>query len=140
MTAEQAELVGEGAGKTSRRKYSLQEKVRIVREALEPGASAREVARRHRLNDCLVYTWRRLYQAGRLGDAQRVAAAARLLPVEVHAESSAESGQVRVPPAVPVPSATGSIQVEFRDGQRLCVRGVVDLSLLSAVIRELSRS
>lgn len=140
MTAERAEPIGDGAGKTSRRKYSLQEKVRIVREALKPGASAREVARRHQLNDCLVYTWRRLYQAGRLHEARGAATAAPLLPVEVHTESAAEGGELRVPPAAPVPSAVGSIQIEFCDGHRLCVRGVVDLSLLSAVIRELSRS
>jgi transposase len=110
----------------SRRKYSLQEKVRIVREALKPGASAREAPRRHGLNDCLVCTWRRLYQADCLRDAQEVVTAARLLPVEVHAEASAEGGQVRVPPAASVPSSVGSIQIDC-DGQRLCVRGVVDL-------------
>jgi transposase len=140
MTAERAELVGEGSAKASRRKYSLQQKVRIVRETLKPGASAREIARRHQLNDCLVYTWRRLYQAGRLGDARGAPAAARLLPVEVDAEPTAEGSQVRVALAAPTPSAVGSIQIEFCDGHRLCVRGAVELSVLSAVIRELSRS
>jgi transposase len=124
----------------SRRKYSLQQKLRIAREALKPGASTREVARRHQVNDCLVYTWRRQYQVGRLREARGGAAAARLLPVEVPAEPAAEGGQVRVPLAAPVLSGGGSIQIEFCDGHRLCVRGVVDLSLLGAVIRELSRS
>ena len=52
---------------TTKRQYrSLQEKQRIVGEALAEGASLARVARAHRVNANLVFNWCRLYRAGRL--------------------------------------------------------------------------
>ena len=42
-----------------RRSWSPEEKRRIVEEAVRPGASVAEVARRHGLNANLVFTWKR---------------------------------------------------------------------------------
>ena len=67
-----------------RRHRGLEEKRRIVEETLVEGASVALVARTHGVNANLVFNWRRLYQAGRLGGCDR----AKLLPVKVTAESS----------------------------------------------------
>ena len=46
-------------GRGSRRLWSPEEKRRIVEEAVRPGASVADVARRHGLNANLVFTWKR---------------------------------------------------------------------------------
>ena len=46
-------------GRASRRSWSPEEKRRIVEEAVRPGASVADVARRHGLNANLVFTWKR---------------------------------------------------------------------------------
>ena len=70
---------------TTKRQYrSVEEKQRIVGEALAEGASVARVARAHGVNANLVFNWCRLYRAGRLGRRSE----AKLLPVRVAAESS----------------------------------------------------
>jgi transposase len=49
-------------GKGSRRTWSPEDKQRIVEEAIRPGASVAEIARRHGLNANLVFAWRRMLQ------------------------------------------------------------------------------
>jgi len=70
---------------TAKRQYrGLAEKRRIVEETLAEGASVALVARAHGVNANLVFNWRRLYQAGRLGRGGE----AKLLPVRVTPERS----------------------------------------------------
>jgi transposase len=69
---------------TKRRYRSLEEKRRIVEEALAEGASVARIARVHGVNANLVFNWRKLYRAGQLGNGTE----AKLLPVRVEAESS----------------------------------------------------
>ena len=69
---------------TKRQYRSLEEKQRIVGEALAEGASVARVARAHGVNANLVFNWCRLYRAGRL----RRRSEAKLLPVRVDGESS----------------------------------------------------
>jgi transposase len=71
------------AGKHKRRDRALEEKRQIVEETLAEGASVALVARTHGVNANLLFTWRKLYQAGRLGSG-----GAKLLPVKVSPESS----------------------------------------------------
>jgi transposase len=70
---------------TPKRQYrGLAEKRRIVEETLAEGSSVALVARAHGVNANLVFNWRRLYQAGRLGRGGE----AKLLPVRVTPERS----------------------------------------------------
>lgn len=69
---------------TKRRYRSLEEKRRIVEEALAEGASVARVARVHGVNANLVFNWRKRYRAGQLSKGTE----AKLLPVRVGAESS----------------------------------------------------
>src|SRR6266567_6241009 len=73
---------------TPKRQYrALEEKRRIVEETLAEGASVALVARTHGVNANLVFSWRKLYQAGRLGSG-----GAKLLPAQVSPESSPRLG------------------------------------------------
>ena len=50
-------------GRRSRRAWSDEEKRRIVAEAVLPGASVADIARRHGVNANLVFNWRKLARA-----------------------------------------------------------------------------
>ena len=54
-------------GRDRRRRWSLQDKLRLVAEASEPGAMIRAVAARHGVSESLVVTWRRPARQGLLG-------------------------------------------------------------------------
>jgi transposase len=47
------------SGPERRRRWSDEERLRILTEAFSPGACVAEVARRHDVSTALVYTWRR---------------------------------------------------------------------------------
>ena len=54
-------------GKERRRRWSVEEKLRIVAEAEEPGARITEVAAQHEVYPSLLFNWRRQMREGRLG-------------------------------------------------------------------------
>jgi transposase-like protein len=62
-----------GADCTQARR-TMEGKRRIVEETLVEGASVARVARAHDVNGNLVFGWRKLYLAGRLGNSQTIAA------------------------------------------------------------------
>lgn len=139
MMTERSVSEGRESGPGTRRRHSVQFKRRVVREVLELGASAREVARRHGLHESLIGAWRRLHSQGRLQEAHSSAAEAKLLAVQVPTEAAGRASRVDAS-IVPRAMDGGAIHIEFSHGHRLSVRGEVDGHVLSAVIRELSRS
>ena len=72
---------GKVLGIERRRRWSKDEKSRIVEETLMPGAVVSEVARRHGVAQSLLFTWRRLVRTGE--PARRDDSI--LLPVEIGA-------------------------------------------------------
>ena len=60
------EIIG---ARERRRRWSVEEKLRIVAETHEPGASVRAVAARHDVYPNLLRTWRRQVREGRLAAA-----------------------------------------------------------------------
>ncbi len=118
-----------------RRKWSVQEKAQIVREALRSGAVLQEVAQRHGLHPSLLTRWRTQHQAVVKKVSRREA---HLLPVRVErARPRARFAQ----PGHPSESSAklGTIEVEFSAGRRLHIQGIVDAQILRAVLQELSR-
>ncbi len=111
-----------------RRRRPLEEKRRIVEETLEPGASVAVVARRHELNANVVFLWRRLYRAGRLGSACP-GADANLIPVKVIAPEPAiaKSRSKAVSPG-------DSIEVLLADGTRVRIGGDLAHEALRQII------
>ncbi|WP_092263391.1 transposase, partial [Bradyrhizobium sp. Rc3b] len=66
-------------GAERRRRWSYDEKVRLVEETLQAGETVCGIARRHGVAPSLLFTWRRHARQGRLGgDAVSV-----LVPVEI---------------------------------------------------------
>jgi transposase len=120
---------------TTRRQHrSLEEKQRIVGEALAEGASVARVARAHGVNANLVFNWCRLYRAGRLGRRSE----AKLLPVRVAAESStALPALLHEPRSLPTCSI-GTIHIQLQRAQ-VRVEGSADPVVLRVLLEYLQR-
>jgi transposase len=114
------------AGQRQRR--SIAEKRRIVEETLVEGASVARVARAHGINANQVFGWRRLYQAGRLGECKP---AMKLLSVRVSESLPAplpERGSADFPK--PQPS---TIHIELKQAQ-VRIEGSADPALVRVLL------
>lgn len=112
----------------SRRRRPLEEKRQIVEETLVPGASVAMVARRHELNANVLFAWRRLYQAGRLGTAP--APESSLIPVKViEPERSPPRNKTRLQPGL-----AENIEIILADGIRLRVTRTLAHEALRQII------
>jgi transposase len=119
---------------TKRHYRSLEEKQRIVGEALVEGASVARVARVHGVNANLLFNWCRLYRAGRLGGRSE----AKLLPVRVAAESSTPPGSSLPEPGGLLACAVGTIHIHLQHAQ-VRVESGAHPGLLRVVLECLAR-
>ena len=119
-------------GVERRRRWSRDDKMRIIEETLAPGAVVTEIARRHGIATSLVFTWRR-----RARLATVASAGPRLVPVQVAAAESVRS--IQAPAAIPARKRRGVIEIELGDGKRISVDENVDADALGRVLDVLSR-
>lgn len=98
-----------------RRRWSLEQKRRIVAAAIEPGAIASEVARAAGIQVSQLFRWRKQL----CGPAREMSA---FSPVAV----------------VPEP-ASSMIEIEFASGARMRIAGAADGAMVSAIIKTLAR-
>ena len=124
---------GKVLGIERRRRWSKDEKARIVGETLAPGAVVSEVARRHGVAQSLLFTWRRLARrtepTGRDGSI--------LLPVEIDATAPAPLLETARPSrSAPGGRRTrsGVIEIELGSGNRVRVDSDVDADALRRVL------
>lgn len=103
-------------GVERRRRWRLDEKLRIVAEAEAPGACFVEIARRYDVSRGLLWNWRRQVRSGEL----RAAEAAAFLPVHVVPDAPAATmATAPVPPATPSRSQASldaTIEITLPDG------------------------
>ncbi len=120
----------EDAGR--RRRWWVDDKVRIVEESLQPGASVTVVSRRNRVSKSLVYEWRRLARSGELG----ADAAARFVPVEIAppAAPDATPAQDARRSLLPPRRRNGLIEIELDGGRRVRVDAQFDAEALRRVL------
>jgi transposase len=119
-------------GVERRRRWSRDDKMRIIEETLAPGAVVTEIARRHGIATSLVFTWRR-----RARLATVASAGPRLVPVQVATAESVQS--IEAPAAIPARKRRGVIEIELGDGKRVSVDENVDADALGRVLDVLSR-
>jgi transposase len=128
-------------GQRRRRRWTAEEKVRIVAESFEADANISEVARRHSVARGLLTAWRRQFAAAARGKVPS------FVPVRIDAEESslgAVSELDGAPPAQPrllekaSPPAKlgGVIEIEV-SGARIRVEPGVELTTLSTVLSAL---
>ncbi|WP_410052510.1 IS66-like element accessory protein TnpA [Bradyrhizobium sp. SZCCHNRI3037] len=124
-------------GAERRRRWSQDEKARLIEETLQPGETVCGVARRHGLAQSLLFTWRRQARQGRLGGEALPA----LVPVEIAsaAAPAATTGAPQPPSLPPVQRArVGLIEIEL-GGCRVRVDRDVDPEALQRVLELLRR-
>jgi transposase len=109
-----------------RRNWPPEDRLRIVRETLEPGAIVQTVADRHGVSTGQLYTWRKQMLA---------TAMAGFAPVEVVPEPPPA---LPAPPTVPATMETaGSLEIVLPSGASIRVTGAVDVATLRMVLAEL---
>uniref|UniRef100_UPI003977E7B1 IS66-like element accessory protein TnpA n=1 Tax=Bradyrhizobium sp. NDS-1 TaxID=3080014 RepID=UPI003977E7B1 len=84
-------------GAERRRRWSYDEKVRLVEETLQAGETVCGVARRHGVAHSLLFTWRRQARQGRLGGDFVPA----LVPVEITPVAAPISSDAPQPVCLP---------------------------------------
>jgi transposase len=119
-------------GVERRRRWSRDDKMRIIEETLAPGAVVTEIARRHGIAASLVFTWRRRARLATIASA-----GPRLVPVQVAAAESVQS--IQAPATIPARKRRGVIEIELGDGKRVSVDENVDADALGRVLDVLSR-
>jgi transposase len=122
MTKTQVEVI---TSVQRRRRWSRAEKERIVAAAIEPGASASEVARAEGIHSSQLFRWRQEL----CGPAR--AAPPRFSAVTVVGGPAAGEGSSQPPPA--------AIEIEFVSGTRMRIAGATDALALKAVITALAK-
>ena len=110
-----------GAG--GRRRWTVDDKARIVEETLEPGASVSVVARRHGLTPQQVFAWRR--------EARQRTEEARpqFVPAVVEEPSTHRRRRQQTAPMASIELDIGGVRMRIGDGAKA--------SIVSAVIRAL---
>ena len=121
------EVISTGA----RRRWTLEEKRRIVAESYGGRGEVSATARRHGLSGGQLFTWRRLAREGRLGDE-----GSALVPVEIEAPGLAGPATGASQRAS---KATGLIVIELGNGRRIRVDRDFDADALGRVLDILDR-
>jgi transposase len=123
-------------GAERRRRWSYEEKVRLLEETLQPGETVCGVARRHGVAQSLLFTWRRQARRGRLGGE----AVPALVPVEIAAAPAPALTCAPQPPSSPAAqrARAGIIEIEL-GGCRVRVDRDVDTEALQRVLELLRR-
>ena len=122
-------------GVERRRRWSREDKARIIEETLAPGAKVSEVARRHGISASLVFTWRRQSRANHVPAAVAPRfAAVRISGAPTEAAVSTPSEQPRA-----AGGRSGVIEISLGGGRRVRVDASVDAAALARVLDVLER-
>jgi transposase len=114
-------------GRERRRRWSVEDKLRIVAETHEPGVSIRAVAARHDVYPNLLRTWRRQAREGRLA----AASPAQFVPIRM---LEAEPPPAAIPPPAAERPAADMIEITLPDGSRVRVGSDVNQAALRRVM------
>jgi transposase len=114
------------SAKPTRRRYTQAYKRQVVEQSLQPGTSAAQVAREHKINANLLHAWRWHYRSGLLSEAS-AQEATELIPVQL---SSATSGDLT--------SSVTERLLSIRCGElHITLQGEVDPATLQTVLASL---
>jgi len=127
------------APRMGRKRWSLEEKRRIVELTLVPGASVARIAQAEGVNANQVFMWRRTYRKGEL------LSGSGLLPVVIEADgigcadltSDLEVAQAAAEQPALAPS--GAIHIEFPGRAAISVERGADRALLRTILESLCR-
>ncbi|MDZ3832496.1 MAG: transposase [Sphingopyxis sp.] len=108
-----------------RRRWSVDQKLAILREAFGPDGSVSATCQRHAVGSGMLYTWRRQALSGDLTGTKRTPAPS-FAEVEVSVPATA-------------PAGSGQIGIALPSGVRITVDAAVDADALARVMSVLAR-
>jgi transposase len=111
-----------------RRRWSEDEKLKIVLESLQAPRQVAATARRYGVSRSLLLRWRRSFRP----EPKDAAHQTGFVPAMVVPESGAAT------PGPGGPANSGAIEIEFAAGARMRITGTVDAATLKAVIAALA--
>ena len=111
-----------------RRRFSREEKIRIVEESFSGPNMARATARRYGIALSGLYLWRRQYQRGELGGEVPAFRAVELFPEGIAAAVSTAT------------VTSGPIEIALSNGRRVIVPPDVDAGVLTRFVQILERA
>jgi len=117
------------AGPERRRRWSIEEKLRILAQSVAPGSSASLACRLHGISSGQLYTWRRQFRSGELTG---------FAPVMVAGEPVPAAAAIAEPAATIAVVEAPVIEVELPSGVKLRLTGAVDEAALRRVLSALS--
>jgi transposase len=123
------------SGPERRRRWSTEEKLRILAQSAAPGSSVLLVCRMHGISSGQLYTWRKQFRTGELTGFAPVRVVAETPETALSAPAMAADPAASMPAAPAMPSA---IEVELPSGVKLRVTGNVDEAVLRRVLSALS--
>ena len=116
----------------ARRRWTEEDKRRLVAETIGPGATVHGVARRHGVSPSQLFAWRKLYQvgAGLKRSVPTLPSVPGFAAVEIAPTTPPSVGDV-------VPAPSGLIEIELAGGDRVRISGAPDPGVVSAALRAL---
>ena len=112
-----------------RRRWSDDEKIRIVEESYAGARRISATARRHGISRALLKTWRRAYDDGELGASRLPSFASVTMQQDVPVpQSIAKAG-----------GENGRVEIVLRNGRRVLVGTGVDIPALVLLVEALDR-
>jgi transposase len=115
----------------------IEEKLRIVKLTLEPGASVAGIALANGVNANQVFRWKRQYERGEMKPRGSKRATA-LVPVTIAAEPEV-SKLIESSMTTAAPPSVGSVTIEFPGRALLSIEGPADPAVIRAVLESLAR-
>jgi transposase len=116
------------SGIERRRRWRIEEKLRIVAEAEAPGAVFAAVARRHDISRGLLWIWR---QQMRRGELRAASFQAEFMPVNVIANTS--DARVSASASMPI-TRPETVDIILPDGTCLRVNAAIDATSLRRLL------
>jgi len=110
-----------------RRRWSEDEKLRIVLESLQRPRQGSATARRYGISRSLLLNWRRLFRT----EQNEARSQLDFVPAKVIADPLATSDPIG-------PACDGAIEIEFAAGTRMRITGAVDAATLKAAVAALT--
>ena len=118
------------SGPERRRRWSEEERLRILSEAFAPGACVADVCRRHDISSALIYTWRRkLLDAG----VAQETSAPEALPTPMFLEAVMDDD----PAAAASYGEHPAMIIDLPRGKRLSVFAAASPALVAAALKAL---
>lgn len=124
-----------------RRRWSVEEKIRLLEATMQPGASVAAVADRHGVSRSLLFLWRKQAKAGLMPGVTLLAAPdiPTFAPVVIASAPAALRKPSPVPPRKPVARAGLMVEIGLGNGRVLKVDEGIAPERLAAFVSALER-